>query len=63
MLVLDANILIRAVLGVRARAIIRKYASPFTFSAPDRAFEEARKYVPTVGRHGNRDPRTALAEL
>lgn len=34
-LVLDANILIRAVLGVRVRQLILQYASSTLFFAPD----------------------------
>lgn len=44
-LVLDANILIRAVLGRRVRQILRKYADEVRFFAPDVCFVDARKYV------------------
>ena len=37
-LVLDANILIRAVLGSRVLSLLRKYARPIEFLAPDTAF-------------------------
>ena len=43
MLVLDANILIRAVLGSRVLALLRKYAGQVEFLTPDTAFEEARE--------------------
>ena len=43
MLVLDANILIRAVLGSRVLALLRKYAGQVEFMAPDVAFQEARE--------------------
>ena len=42
MLVLDANILIRAVLGSRVLFLLRKYAEHVEFLAPDTAFQEAR---------------------
>jgi predicted nucleic acid-binding protein len=40
MLVLDANILIRAVLGRRARTIITTYGNTVEFFAPDVAVAE-----------------------
>jgi hypothetical protein len=46
MLVLDANILIRAVLGSRVLFLIRKYGEQVQFLAPDTAFEEAREWLP-----------------
>ncbi len=48
MLVLDANILIRAVLGSRVLGLLRKYAGQVEFMAPDVAFQEAREHLPTV---------------
>jgi predicted nucleic acid-binding protein len=49
MIVLDANILIRAVLGRRVREIIEAYASHGVhFYAPDVAFDDARKYLPPL---------------
>jgi predicted nucleic acid-binding protein len=48
MLVLDANILIRAVLGSRVLALLRKYAVQVEFLTPDTAFEEAREKLPGI---------------
>jgi len=48
MLVLDANILIRAVLGTRVRGLLVKYAQQFDFVAPDAAMEEARQHLPRI---------------
>jgi predicted nucleic acid-binding protein len=48
MLVLDANILIRAVLGSRVLSLLRKYADQVEFLAPDTAFQEARKRLPEI---------------
>ena len=48
MLVLDANILMRAVLGKRARALLAKYGERIEFVAPDVAFDEARRRLPQV---------------
>lgn len=47
--VLDANILIRAVLGKRVRQMIEKYAEQrVRFFAPDVAFADAEKYLPPL---------------
>ena len=48
MLVLDANILMRAVLGKGAKALLTKYADRVTLVAPDTAFHEARQRLPEV---------------
>ena len=48
MLVLDANILIRAVLGSRVLGLLRKYAGHLEFMAPDMAFQEAREHLPGI---------------
>jgi len=47
-LVLDANILIRAVLGRRVRQIILDYSDRVSFFAPEVAFADARRYLPTL---------------
>ncbi len=47
MIVLDANILIRAVLGRRVRQIIETYsARGVRFYTPEFAFDEVRKHLP-----------------
>jgi hypothetical protein len=49
MIVLDANILIRAVLGRRVRQLIDTYGSQgVRFFAPDVAFDDAEKYLPPL---------------
>jgi predicted nucleic acid-binding protein len=49
MLVLDANILIRAVPGRRVRELLERYAvRGVRFLAPEAAFEEASKYLPML---------------
>ena len=49
MIVLDANILVRAVLGRRVRYLLETYAAlGIRFYAPDVAFEDAEKYLPTL---------------
>ena len=47
-IVLDANILIRAVLGKRVRELILEYAATVNFFAPDVAYADARKYLPAL---------------
>ena len=47
-IVLDANILIRAVLGRRVRALIVDSAEVVQFFAPDVAYADARKYLPSL---------------
>lgn len=47
-LVVDANILVRAVLGPRARNIILESADRTAFFAPEVAYEDARKYLPAL---------------
>ena len=49
MIVLDANILIRAVLGLRVRHLLETYAAHgILFYTPDAAFDDAEKYLPPL---------------
>jgi predicted nucleic acid-binding protein len=49
MIVVDANILIRAVLGRRARQLMEKYSlKEIRFFAPDVAFDDAERYLPLL---------------
>jgi hypothetical protein len=45
---LDANILVRAVLGRRVRDLVERYAQVVEFVAPDVAFTEAEEHLPTI---------------
>jgi predicted nucleic acid-binding protein len=47
-IVLDANILIRAVLGRRVRELILQNTESVKFFAPDVAYADARKYLPAL---------------
>lgn len=47
-IVLDANILIRAVLGKRVREILIEHAATVKFFAPDVAYADARKHLPAL---------------
>ena len=45
-IVLDANILVRAVLGQRVRSLLIEHAEHIKFFTPDVAYEDAKKYLP-----------------
>lgn len=47
-IVLDANILIRAILGIRVRQLILDHAMATRFFAPDVAYADARTYLPAL---------------
>jgi predicted nucleic acid-binding protein len=49
-LVLDANILLRAVFGRRVREILEKYEDEARFYTPDVCFEDAQKYIPVISK-------------
>lgn len=63
MLVLDANILIRAVLGSRVLFLLRRYALKVKFLAPDTAFREAREHLPEILEKRNVPVVPAMATL
>jgi len=55
MIVVDANILIRAVLGRKVRQLLETYAARgVRFFAPDVAFDDAQKYLPPLLRKRDR---------
>ena len=62
-IVLDANILIRAVLGQRVRELIQIHAATIKFFAPDVAYADARKYLPALLEKRSVDPGAALLVL
>jgi predicted nucleic acid-binding protein len=63
MLVLDANILIRAVLGSRVLSLLCTYADRMEFLAPDNAFQEAREHLPQILERRNVPLAPAFAVL
>ena len=63
MLVLDANILIRGVLGRRVREILETHYSRTKFFAPDRAFAEAGEHLPGILLKRGINPTAAMAVL
>jgi predicted nucleic acid-binding protein len=64
MIVLDANILIRAVLGRRVRQPVEVYtAQGLRFVAPDVAFNDAQKYLPPLLNKRGKSDVDVLASL
>lgn len=62
-LVVDANILVRAVLGKRVRDIIERYSEHASFFVPEPAYDEAREHLATLAiKHGG-DPEKAFSLL
>ena len=47
-IVLDANILMRAVLGKKARQLITEHAGHVAFYTPQVAYDDSRRHLPTV---------------
>lgn len=62
-IILDANILIRAVLGTRVRELIQAHAAGVKFFAPDVAYTDARKYLPALLTKRALDPIPAMLVL
>ena len=62
-IVLDANILIRAVLGKRVRELIFDNAATVKFFAPDLAYADARKYLPALLEKRGVDSQAAMLVL
>nr|WP_246280283.1 PIN domain-containing protein [Nocardioides daedukensis] len=61
-MVLDANILIRAVLGRRVRQIIETHIEHAAFFSPDVAFSDAQRHLPDiVCKRGGDDEAVAAA--
>ena len=62
-IVLDANILIRAVLGKRERELIVNNADRVQFFSPDVAYADARKYLPALLEKRGVKSESAMAVL
>jgi predicted nucleic acid-binding protein len=62
-IVLDANILIRFVLGEKVPALLAAHAATIDFLAPDSAFDEVRKHLPTILRARGDDGTGEIAAL
>jgi predicted nucleic acid-binding protein len=62
-LVLDANILIRAVFGKRVGAILERYDDRCDFYTPEVCVRDARKYIPELCKKRKLDSALALSAL
>jgi predicted nucleic acid-binding protein len=62
-LVLDANILIRAVFGNRVREILERFEDEINFCSPDVCFDDARRYVPQICKKRRIDSSVPLSIL
>ena len=60
MLVLDANILIRAVLGNRVRTLLTTYTGVVDFFTPDVCMADAQKYLPLLFEKRSTSGRTSI---
>jgi predicted nucleic acid-binding protein len=63
MLVIDANILLRAVLGVRVRSIVEAYCGDVPMFVPAQCVAEVREYLPALCAKRNWDMAPSLALL
>ena len=62
-IILDANILIRYVIGAKVPALLAAHAAMIDYLAPDTAFEEARKHLPVILRARGDDGTSVAAAL
>jgi len=62
-LVLDANILLRAVFGVQARTLVYAHQDSTEFYAPEVCFEDARRYIPPVSAKRRVNPAAGFSTL
>ena len=62
-LVVDANILVRAVLGKRVREVIQQYAAQVSLFVPEVAYAEAEEHLPSLVIKRGGDPEKALTLL
>jgi predicted nucleic acid-binding protein len=61
--ILDANILVRAVLGRRVRLQLEKYLASIRFCTPQGCFEEARRNIPAIAARLGDDANRILERL
>jgi predicted nucleic acid-binding protein len=62
-LTLDANVLLRAVFGVRVRSLLEVYEDSVTFYTPEVCFSDARKYIPVIAASRQFDPAAGVRVL
>ena len=61
--VLDANILVRAVFGVRVRSLLEQYEDSVAFYTPDVCLEDTRRYLPLISAARGLDVAAGLLVL
>jgi predicted nucleic acid-binding protein len=62
-LVLDANILLRAVFGRRVLQILESYEDEARFYTPDICFEDAQRYIPVISNERGLDADLGMSVL
>ena len=62
-LVLDANILIRAVFGKRVLSILQTFEESVSFFSPDVCFDDARQYIPGLAARRGIDVSAGVVAL
>jgi predicted nucleic acid-binding protein len=62
-LVVDANILVRAVLGTRVRELLEAYCEEVSFLVPEAAYAEAEEHLPGLILKRGGEPEKALVLL
>lgn len=62
-LVLDANILLRAVFGRRVRQILEAYEDEARFYTPDLCFQDAQRYIPVISNERGFDVDLGMSVL
>ncbi len=62
-LVLDTNILLRAVFGQRVSKLLEQYENRVRFCSPHTCFQEAEKYIPSISAKRSLSPDGSLARL
>ncbi len=62
-LVLDANILLRAVFGRRVLQILETYENEASFYSPEVCFQDARRYIPDLSERRGLDSDLGLSVL
>jgi predicted nucleic acid-binding protein len=62
-LVIDANILIRAVFGERVRQILEAYEDEVAFYAPEVCFRDVERYIPDIAERRSFDSEMASSVL
>ena len=62
-IVLDANILVRAVLGTKVSTLLYDYSDSTEYFTTQHCFEEARKHLPAILKRRGGDAKKALESL